>query len=289
MLRVLNHRLLTAALCFAHSLAIVSAKRKAPVDEKLITWVKRVESDLYYSAGSRVCRRLLCCSGADFTCCVWGGAITTTSPPQEEYCDVRTLENRLHTIAQRAMANKESQARLQAMQQQRMQANGLVPSPGAVASASSQQNTVVAMQPVCRGLSWRVGWAPSGVHHKIDAVWGLTGFWAGQHVTTLHCSITGPCHEYRCRRGHGGARQGRACYRGGQRGDGWRSQRGGRHSGAYWVVDGWLMGGCMCAWWRKTMHKTSKHTSTMLMVCLHTDPPSWRGCNCAPCTRRYVW
>lgn len=134
-----------------HSRAIVSAKRTNASDEKINTWVKRVEKDLYYSAGSRVCR--------GFTV-VGGGLISfvhglgwrdyTTHTPQEAYCDVKTLEVRLHTIAQRAMANKESQARLQAMQQQRMQANGLVSSPEAVASVSSQPTGGLAMQPVCR-------------------------------------------------------------------------------------------------------------------------------------------
>lgn len=44
-----------AITCFPHSLAIVSAKRSAPIDDKLVTWVRRLENDLYYSAGSRVC------------------------------------------------------------------------------------------------------------------------------------------------------------------------------------------------------------------------------------------
>lgn len=44
---------------FPHSVAMVSARRNVPIDDKLISWVKRMECDLYFSAGSRVWRALV--------------------------------------------------------------------------------------------------------------------------------------------------------------------------------------------------------------------------------------
>lgn len=134
----------------------------------------------------------------------------TASLLQDEYCDAKTLENRLHAMAKQAMNNPAAQARRQAMQQQRAQANGLVSSPVATGTSSQPQASPSVTQQARR---------------KLEDVGRGTLYTAPFTATERRCSRWCDCQDRRqCRRTAGQRRASRGQRRGAlHKGDGWRT------------------------------------------------------------------